>query len=409
MTKREDYDHFFRKIEEIKEENNKQKQRGLNDYNLLTTVLEPHDEVRLHSRVIGSLLNPNGLHYQNTLFLEKFLGELKLDNFNMELNKISVEVEYQNIDLLVTDGLKHIIIENKIWAGDQPCQIIKYINIIKEKYNLNLDEKEDIPKIENIRVIYLTLRNKDIPDEHSVCDDGYIYFSGSDDRLDECSKRDKTKELVPDGLKNYKVLFKKIGYKQEILDWLYKCQDEIQNITNLNEAIRQYIDVVKTILQVYDGKIKSLEKRLIEELKRDKHLVEFLENYTLYKCENNQSICEEIDRAKNNFKSIFYKWLSKETNAYVIDFNDKNYLNVKVHGINLHFTNRENGILLCNTLPNNAEIEKKTMEKVNKILKDFLGAPKNRTEYSIDKITLSKSHVLFEKCKEIISRIENSL
>ncbi len=42
-------------------------------------------------------------------------------------------------------------------------------------------------------------------------------------------------------------LFKSIHYKNEILKWLKACQYEIQNITNLNEVFKQYIDVVKMI------------------------------------------------------------------------------------------------------------------------------------------------------------------
>ncbi|RLA78633.1 MAG: hypothetical protein DRG78_14650, partial [Epsilonproteobacteria bacterium] len=263
-NKMKEYTGFFKEIEKFKEKQNKQKQRGLNDYNILTTVLESHDEVRLHSRMIGSLLNPDGLHYQNTLFLEKFLDELALDNFEMDLNNIKIEVEYKNIDLYITDGNKHIIIENKIWAEDQPCQIIKYINIIKEEYNLDVDENNII---HDMRVIYLTPQNKKVSDEHKV-EGNYISFSGSENKLKECSKRDNTKALVPNELKNYKVLFKKIGYKKEVISWLQKCQYEIQNITNLNEAIKQYMGVVKMIIGKEETMVDLLENELLKDEKK---------------------------------------------------------------------------------------------------------------------------------------------
>jgi len=258
------YEVFFENIKLFKEEQQKQKQRGLNDYNLLTTVLKPHDEVRLHSRVIGSLLDPNGLHYQDTLFLEKFLEIIDLKDFELNLNNITVGIEYHDIDLYITDGSKHIIIENKIWAEDQPCQIIKYINIIKEKDNLKYTD-EDIPKIEDIRVVYLTPRNKDISDEHEIDSDGYISFSGNEQKLEDCSKRDNTLKLVPNGLKNYKVLFKKISYQKEILNWIIKCNNEVKNITNLNEATKQYMDVVKMIINKYEGKVMELSEELKKE------------------------------------------------------------------------------------------------------------------------------------------------
>jgi len=310
------YEDFFNLIKDFKKKQDKQKRRGLNDYNLLTTVLEAHDEVRLHSRMIGSLLNPDGLHYQGALFLEKFLDVLKLDNFDMDLDKIYVAIEYHNIDLYITDGTKHIIVENKIWAADQPCQIIKYINIIKEENNLTIDENRII---DDMRVVYLTPQNKPVSDEHEIADN-YISYSGGEEKLKECSKRDNTNELVPDGLKNYKVAFKKIEYKEEILSWLQECLNEIQNITNLNEAIRQYIDVVKIINGNYKGKVMLLEDYLNDENKK-------LTLKEIY------SYLDEIDEMQEKVSEIFIKELEKKLEIYkpkyyrdCLDITINNYL-----------------------------------------------------------------------------------
>ena len=256
-----DYIEFFEKIKKFKLKQEKQKQRGLNDFNLLSTVRKYHDEVYLHSTMIGALLNPNGLHYQNTLFLEKFFEILKLQDFDFTLESTSVYVEYHDIDLYFTDGNRHIIIENKIWAKDQPCQIIKYINIIKEEYNLVVDNSNKIAKIDDIFVLYLTPNNKIESHEHKV-ENGFISFSGEDEKLDRCSKREATKRLVPNGLKNYQVKYKKINYKEDILNWLSQCQHEVQNITNLNEAIRQYKDVVKMVNNNYKEKVVELSEEL---------------------------------------------------------------------------------------------------------------------------------------------------
>jgi len=62
------YKNYFEKIKQFKIEQDKQKKRGLNNYNILSSVLNISDEVRLHSRMIFSLLNPNGTHYQSSLF-----------------------------------------------------------------------------------------------------------------------------------------------------------------------------------------------------------------------------------------------------------------------------------------------------------------------------------------------------
>nr|NJM04810.1 PD-(D/E)XK nuclease family protein [Desulfobacula sp.] len=100
------YVKFFENINEFKERQKRQMNDGLNDYNLLTSVLAPHDEVRLHSRMIYSLLNPEGKHYQDTFFLEKFIEAVGLQKFSLNISNAKVHKEYKNIDLYISDGEK---------------------------------------------------------------------------------------------------------------------------------------------------------------------------------------------------------------------------------------------------------------------------------------------------------------
>ena len=248
MTKNK-YGLIFEQIKKFKIEQNKQRQRGLNNYNILTSVLKTSDEVRLHSRMIFSFLNPNGEHYQSNLFLDIFLKTLKIKNFNIDIEQCLVYKEYRNIDLYITDGVKHIIIENKIYAGDQKSQISRYIETIQEENYLNEDD---------ILVIYLTL-NREKPSQYSLdkfeIEHGFIKNEG----------------------KNI-ALFKSIHYKNEILGWLKRCQYEVQNITNLNEAFRQYIDVVKMINHNYKDKIMSLSDYILEENQEIYELASQLQN-----------------------------------------------------------------------------------------------------------------------------------
>jgi len=227
------YEDFFAGLIEFKKSQNKQKQRGLNNYNLLTAVLSPSDEVRLHSRMIYSLLNPNGKHFQGTLFLEKFLKALKVEGFdesNLNLDGCSVYKEYKNIDLYITDGTKHIIIENKVHAGDQEKQIERYLELIKSE-----DQQDSVT---DILVLYLTLDGKE-PSQSSL---GSLRIQGNN------IFRDESKEAH----------YKSIQYKVEIMTWLDECQHEVQNITNLNQAVGAYKDVVKMINNEYKGKAMSL-------------------------------------------------------------------------------------------------------------------------------------------------------
>ena len=175
--------------------------------------------------MIGNLLNPNAKHYQDSLFLEQFLKIIELDKWRLNLSNTTVSIEYKDIDLYITDGDKHIIIENKIWAEDQPCQIMKYINIIveenKDSMNLSHIEFDHIILDENVlQVIYLTPRIKDVSSAHEIDNKGYIYFHGienADTELSKCSKRNNTELLVPAGLKKYKAKYKKITYREHII------------------------------------------------------------------------------------------------------------------------------------------------------------------------------------------------
>lgn len=248
--RKEEYSHFFKEMKKFKEKQNKQKVRGLNDYNLLTTVLSADDEVRLHSRMLHSLLDPNGLHYQGSLFLELFFDILGFKDKKFEIEKARVELEYKHIDLHITDGKKHIIIENKIHASDQESQIKRYIEkIIKP-------EDEDTISVlpENITVIYLSIDRKK-PSGYSLgkIDNSKEYFELSNDGSELQYKGSN------DILKDSVIKFKSLHYQKDIIDWLKKCQYEVQNITNLNEAIRQYKEVVEIISNKYESKCTQMK------------------------------------------------------------------------------------------------------------------------------------------------------
>lgn len=232
-----EYIQFFETVKGFLEKQQKQRERGLNDYNLLTTVLNEHDEVRLHSRVIGSLLDVNGLHYQKELFLELFLEILDVNEFQFNFHESKIFLEYQNIDLYLTDGKKHIIIENKIYAEDQENQIKRYYEIIKS-CNKQLQYND-------ILVVYLSI-DRSQPSSYSlenlIIKDNYLI--NNDEKV---------------------AIFKNINYKNEILNWLDKCLYEIQNITNLNESVQQYKSIVEKITNKYKGKVMSLKELLKNE------------------------------------------------------------------------------------------------------------------------------------------------
>jgi len=272
-----EYKAFFDGYLNFKTIQEKQKARGFNDFNLLTTVLKYHDEVRLHSRMIGALIDPQGKHYQGTLFLEKFIQSIGLNDFKLNLSNVTVGVEYKDIDLYITDGVKHIIIENKIWAEDQPCQIIKYINIIVEENKSDFNFPIENEKIDEnlLQVIYLSPRDKEVSKEHKISN-GYIEYKNGFDALNKCSSKMKLTRTIDFELKNYKAKYKKIGYKDVILPWLEVSYNEVNNITNLAESIKQYIDVVKIVTKDYKGKVMTLSNYMDE----NEELYQYLQELT---------------------------------------------------------------------------------------------------------------------------------
>ncbi len=220
-----------------------QMQRGLNDFNVFTCLLNEYDEVRLHSRFIHSLLDINGAHGQGDFFLSLFLQKCSLDNVGMNTNNCRVYKEYNHIDLYITDGSRHIIIENKINVGPQDRQIERYIETIKEE-NPDDDDLSD-----SLVVVYLSL-DRDGPHKDSL------------GKYEIVKKEivNKVKEVE----KAEKYRFLSIHYDQEILGWIQSCKTQVSNITNLSIGLTQYEEVILSLYGLKKDKLMKL-KNYIEE------------------------------------------------------------------------------------------------------------------------------------------------
>lgn len=233
-------DDFWEFLLQIQE----RKKRGHNDYNPLLCVQKMHDEVRMHSGMIYSLLDVRGLHYQENLFLDLFLDEMNLKEWFGNSKNVYVKKEYKNIDIFISNGKKHIILENKIWAGDQQGQIARYIQKIEQEY--------EITQADDIVVIYLTLYG-DAPSDFSLNNNGKKWEIQDDVLV--CNKK--------------RILYRQIAYGKEIMQWLENAKYEVCNIKNLDSALGFYIDVLQQLLQTkgntmsvkgfFENKEKELE------------------------------------------------------------------------------------------------------------------------------------------------------
>lgn len=220
----EKFESMLKQIKVLSDKLEVKKLRGNNDYNLFLALFDASDEVRLHSRFICSLLDSNSPHYQKELFLELFIKACGLEDFGLNSQIAKVYKEYENIDIYITDGTKHIILENKIYAGDQEAQIKRYIKTIQQE---NGNEAE-------IYVLFLSPQGRE-PTGYSL--DGLKIKDGriSNEKGDEIAK------------------FKAISYDKEITAWLDLCLEETGNLTNLSIVISQYKNVIEKIYGKYKG------------------------------------------------------------------------------------------------------------------------------------------------------------
>ena len=240
-SQKEDFEKLFVDMSKgymaAKAQADRQRAMGRHDYNIFTLFHNFSDEVNLHSNFIASLLDPNGDHYKGDLFLKLFLETCGIDDFSIDTSTATIFKEFKHIDIYISDGKKHIILENKVYAKDQPTQIARYIDTI---------QKEGA-KDEDICVLYLHPDGK-LPDDQSFGD----YHT----------------RLLGE---NPSIKFKVISYGKEILEWIDRCKNEVSNITDLNVFLSQYKDVIEMIYNRYK-RIDEMETANLVEI--------FKENYT---------------------------------------------------------------------------------------------------------------------------------
>lgn len=296
---------FFEKVSSFLEQAEKHKRRGNNDFNPYLEMWSVSNEVKLHSSLIYGFLNPLGNHYQGDVFLETFLECVGLKEWFGDTSNARVYREYENIDMYITNGKKHIIIENKIWAGDQPQQIQRYIDKIAKEQSQessDMDSSDDVESsesettqvkaYENIAVLYLTLDSKN-PTPQSL---GKWQIQG---------------DYLVNG--QNQVRFKAITYKNEILAWIENSIAKVGCITNLNAALLFYKDVVQIITNTKENTM-SLEKFLTEN-----------------KENNMQENMEIVFEILENHESILDKYYNEIISKYKKEIEDNGFEVVKAN------------------------------------------------------------------------------
>lgn len=243
--------------QKIKEQRKEKFERGEN-YNIFNDLGFMSDEVHLHSMFLANLLNPKGSHGQRGKFLEAFLKMLQksfsaisADSLELDTAIASVEVEKYigrqtdseggRIDIYLTDGKHSIIIENKIYAGDQYHQMLRY-------WNYGMSQKgNDTEK--SFVLIYLT--------------------------LDGCSP---SKDSLGEDLKENDIVC--LSYKSDIRGWLDRCVELASRTPLVRETINQYISTI----DILTNNVMEDNKELLDILSKEENLD------AIYDIANNKNI-----------------------------------------------------------------------------------------------------------------------
>lgn len=257
-------------------------------FNIFSILGVESKENKTHSGFIAELLNPKGSHYMGSIFLKAFLEQIAYKG-KLDPDNASVIKEYHvgkrksitggRIDIFITDKAGNCIsIENKICAGDQENQLIRYYNYRKGKNML----------------FYLSLDGSD-PSEHStkhVIDD-------------------KNKIVLKRG-NDYHIL----SYEDHILAWLDRCHQLAVDVPQLRYSIKQYILLIKKITyQMVDPKSKEIKEKLF----KYSESAEFIAS-------NFQSIKNDI---KEKFRADVAQELRKKKDEKLFNFVHPNSVHTK--------------------------------------------------------------------------------
>ena len=206
------FEDVYKVYSNAKQHEEEMKERG-EKYSVFSALGVERSEL-IHSAFIKDLLDPKGMHGMKDTFLKSFLNHVGLgEDFLESTSVISIKEMYIGVKTeksggrvdIVLDDHKGcgVIIENKVDAGDQENQLLRYDNYAKKYF------KKDY------RLLYLTL-------------DGHKPSASSIDN----------KELDKLHL---------ISYRKEILEWLKDCVKQAYNKPLIRETINQYIQLLKKL------------------------------------------------------------------------------------------------------------------------------------------------------------------
>ena len=240
-----------------------------------------------HSSIIAELLNPQGSHSLKNQFLDAFLETIgksfTLKDFDTTNATVHTEYVTDNgrIDILIKDHKKNaIIIENKIYACDQPKQLIRYNVYAEGEFKDKNKDKEENNK--KYQIYYLTLFGSEASEQ-----------SAGD------------------------VIYHTISYAETIIQWLDKCIALAVRLPLVRETLIQYSNHIK---QLTNQDMSKKNQEEITSLLAKFHDLKAMQSIYF----NYHKIFDQI--AKDYFNPKMEEYAQKKELEYSYENSDKDHI-----------------------------------------------------------------------------------
>ena len=258
MDTKLDIQRFFQEVASIcalEQAQQEERNRKGENFNLFSILSIERYELK-HSALIANLLDPKGSHGCGDAFLRAFFEiALKGTAYPFESSTpLDSRTEHYTgpiagdtggrIDILVKSSHYGLIIENKIYAGDQDKQLTRYDNYGKETFGAD-----------GYHLVYLTLYGCDASKESTATKSaeevGYLRLSYAEDILrwlEQCVRLADNKPLVRESLNQYIRTIKQLTYQdmnqkniRKIIDLAADHPEVVATLSSKRDAIAQRI------------------------------------------------------------------------------------------------------------------------------------------------------------------------
>ena len=253
-----DIQRFFQEVASIcalEQAQQEERNRKGENFNLFSILSIERYELK-HSALIANLLDPKGSHGCGDAFLRAFFEiALKGTAYPFESSTpLDSRTEHYTgpiagdtggrIDILVKSSHYGLIIENKIYAGDQDKQLTRYDNYGKKTFGAD-----------RYLLVYLTLFGSEASKESTATKSaeevGYLRLSYAEDILrwlEQCARLAYDKPLVRESLNQYIRTIKQLTYQdmneeniQQIIDLAIDHPEVVATLSSKRDAIAQGI------------------------------------------------------------------------------------------------------------------------------------------------------------------------